>query len=94
MTKKKKLICDICGNEFPISKLIEVNVFNTPYSRKPKTLKICSKKCQNNLTDIYMRCNECGRWITNLDGNRKRNFEITNDGYPVCWKCYEKLDFE
>jgi len=94
MTKNKKYKCSICGKEISESKLIQIEVYKSPYSRKPQILNLCSEKCQFKISDSYKKCNECNRWIKNIDGKRKRNFEIIDDGYPVCWKCYEKLDYE
>lgn len=90
----KKIICYVCGKEIQKKKVIEVDVYKTPYSRKPKRIYLCSDKCRFKLTDTYQRCNECGRYIENPDGERKRNFEIIRGDYLVCWRCYEKMDID
>ncbi|MBD3229315.1 MAG: hypothetical protein GF329_14115 [Candidatus Lokiarchaeota archaeon] len=94
MGKKNNIACDICGKKVKRSKIRQLEVYKTPYSRKPKIIKLCSEKCEFNLTNTYQRCHECGRWIKNPEGERKTNFQVTVDGYPVCWKCWEKMDFD
>jgi hypothetical protein len=88
-------MCNNCW-EYIKGKVLDVNVFETPWDETPTTLHV-HENCYEDLFDIsvgsfrYFYCSPCGRYVCeqNPSNGYHAQYRIIN-GEQICLQCYEK----